>query len=460
MALFGIIMIVAGVWMPASNLWRRLPKAQAADLRRWLRIWVVKGLAAPFLVWVVFNTGFSDRFPPLMEQIQAAPRGLATVEAFLDAMGDGFCIIGSYWAAMTLGWLLRELERQAEHRREFTRAVLGLSAFLAPLAVLIVWGFGAGAAGVAGVLWLAPVVQTVIPMAFREKTKPTYTRAVVKMQSDKYREAESAVIEELEKSEDDFNGWLMLAELYANHFDDLAGADRIIRDTCAQAQTTASEVCVAFNSLADWHLKLAGDPVAARAVLEEICRRFPQTHMERMARQRIGQLPSSREELTARLTPRTIRLPALGGKLDQAAPAPVSAAERKEAAARANECVGKLQKNPDDMAAREELARILAERLEKAEAALEQIELLLNMPEASAAQAAEWMGLMAAWQIQLMGDPRKGRETMERLISRYPQSAHAQAAQRRISQMDLEAKVRAARARANPGGAKPVSLKI
>jgi hypothetical protein len=283
---------------------------------------------------------------------------------------------------------------------------------------------------------------------------------MIKMLGDKYREAELAVIEELEQWEDDFNGWLMLAELYANHFDDLAGADRVIRDTCAQESTSVSEVCVAFNRLADWHLKLADDPVAARQALEEICRRFPETHMGRMARRRINQLPASREELIAQRTPKPIRLPALGSTLDHAAGVPASRSERREAADRANDCVQKLQKNPDDMAVREELARILAERLDKAGAAIEQVELLLNMPEASASQAARWMGLMAAWQIKYQGDVQKGRETMERLVRLYPQSTEAFGAQRRLALMDLEAKIRAARSGAKPAREKPISLSL
>ncbi|MGA2175239.1 MAG: tetratricopeptide repeat protein [Verrucomicrobiota bacterium] len=458
--MLGLIVTVAGVWVPASNLRERLPRSQAAVLRRWLRLWAIKGWAAPVLLWLIFNTSFSDSFPPLMAQIQAAPRGLATVAAFLEVAGIGFCVIASYWAAVTLGWLLRVLEAQALDRLQFRRTVLELSVFLVPLAVLIVCAFGVESAGVAGVVWLGPIVQTVIPLVFRERTAPLYTRAIIKMLGDKHREAELAVIEELEQWEDDFNGWLMLAELYANHFDDLAGADRVIRDTCAQASTSASEVCVAFNRLADWHLNLADDPVAAREALEEICRRFPETHMGRMARQRINQLPASREELIAQRTPKPIRLPALGSTLDHPAGVPASRSERREAADRANECVQKLQKNPDDMAVREELARILAERLDKAGAAIEQIELLLNMPEASASQAARWMGLVAAWQIKYQGDVQKGRETMERLVRLYPQSTEAFGAQRRLALMELEAKIRAARSAANPAREKPISLSL
>src|SRR5579862_761291 len=281
--IIGLILVGAGGGFPVVNLWRRLSKAQGTALLRWVGIWAVKGLIGPFLVWMVFNSCFTDAFPPLIIEIQAAPRGWPTVEVFLFAAAFGFCIIGSYWAALTLGWWLQAMAEQAADRAEFRRVVLGFSLFLLPLAALIVWAFGGNSVGVAGVVWLGPIAQAVIPLAFPEKTAPTYSRAMIKMLGGKYAEAETAVIEELEKAEDDFKGWLMLAELYAHHFDDLAGAGRIIRETCAQAGTTVSEGCVAFNHLADWHLKLADDPVGARSALEEICGRFPETHMARMA---------------------------------------------------------------------------------------------------------------------------------------------------------------------------------
>jgi hypothetical protein len=363
MGFLGAIVVLAGVWAAASELWERLSQAQEEKLRRWFQVWAIKGLAVPFLLWLVFNLGLSERLPPLMMEIQAAPPGAETIAAFFNVAAIGFFVIGSFWAAVTLGWLLAVLVERVEERREFRHTALVWSALLAPLAALILCGYGWSSAGVAVVIWLLPVVQATIPLAFPAKTAPRYSRAITKMHGDKYKDAESAVIEELEKAEDDFNGWMMLAELYANHFDDLAGAERIIRDTCAQAQTTASEICVALNLLADWHLKRADDPVQARKALEEICRLYPETHMGRMARLRLSQLPASREEWIEKRTPKTIPLPALGRDLDHPAEPRAPGDDREQSAARANDCVRKLRQNPDNIAAREELARILAERL-------------------------------------------------------------------------------------------------
>ena len=89
----------------------------------------------------------------------------------------------------------------------------------------------------------------------------------------------------------------MLAELYAKNFNDLAAAQQTIHDLCNQPATMPGEVSVALHQLADWHLKIGADPVAARRALEEISRRFPGTHLDHMARLRQQQWPRSRDEL-------------------------------------------------------------------------------------------------------------------------------------------------------------------
>jgi hypothetical protein len=452
MGFVGAIFIFVGVWVAALFLWQELPKTQGEKLRRWLRFWALKGVAAPFLVWLFFNLGVSDRVPPLMAQVQLAARGWATVYTVGNVAAFGLFIIISYWTALTLGWLWWEMAQQVQDWTNFTPGAFGWSVLFLPFSALLVWVFGWGAAGIAGIVWLFPLVYHAVPYAFQARRAPTYIRAIVKMNADKFRDAEAAVIEQLEKEADDFNGWMMLAVLYAEHFGDLAGAERILRDTCAQPGTTASEACVAWQRLADWHLQLADNPAAARQALEEICRRVPGTHMEKMARQRIGQLPASKQDLVESRTPRRIPLPALGRNLDPAAGMGPPQSEREQSAERANDCVRRLQQNPDNMPVREELARILAERLGKVTSAIEQLELLLGMPEATPEKAADWLSLIGAWQIKYLNDAQAGRATLERLIRGHPQSSQAFAARGRLNLMDLEEKLRAARASAKPRG--------
>src|SRR2546430_17506194 len=107
-------------------------------------------------------------------------------------------------------------------------------------------------------------------------------------------DAELEVLHELEKCEEDFDGWLMLAELYARHFHDLPEADRTIRELCGQPNVTGIQISLALHRLADWHLDLGADPLSARNALAEICQRWPGTHFARMAQLRINQLQIGR----------------------------------------------------------------------------------------------------------------------------------------------------------------------
>src|SRR5205807_1274110 len=130
-----------------------------------------------------------------------------------------------------------------------------------------------------------------------KKLPPMYARAVAKMKFGKYSEAEWEIIRELEKCEDDFEGWLMLADLYATQFRDLTEAEQTVLEICDQPRTTPSQVSIALHRLADWHLKLAKDPEAARRALQMICDRLPGTHLAKMAMLRMNQLPLNAAEL-------------------------------------------------------------------------------------------------------------------------------------------------------------------
>src|SRR4030095_7807750 len=155
----------------------------------------------------------------------------------------------------------------------------------------LIWAGGWLTVGLAiGALFL-PIAGYAPSVLHRAKLPPMYSSAISKMNFGKYAEAEWEIIRQLEKWESDSRGWLMLAELYANKFQDLAEAEQIVLEICDQPNATPSQISVALHKLADWHLKLAGDPDAARRALQMICDRLPGTHFARMAQLRSTQLP-------------------------------------------------------------------------------------------------------------------------------------------------------------------------
>jgi len=79
----------------------------------------------------------------------------------------------------------------------------------------------------------------------------------------------------------------------------------------------------------------------------------------------------------------------------------------------------KLRKNPNDVVAREKFAILLAEQLDKVDLAIEQLELLLAMPDPPEQKAAEWLALVAAWRMKYQQNWDAARLTLKRLIQLY-----------------------------------------
>src|SRR5262249_30501947 len=133
--------------------------------------------------------------------------------------------------------------------------------------------------GLAAVLVLAPMAGYAPSYLHPKKLPPIYARAIARMKFGKYSEAEWEIIRELERCQDDYEGWMMLADLYAHHFNDLAGAERTILELCDQSTVNASQLSVALHRLADWHLKLGHDPWGAKRALRLLTDRLKGTHL-------------------------------------------------------------------------------------------------------------------------------------------------------------------------------------
>lgn len=445
------IVLAAACIAVAFFYWHQFASEEWPARRQWLIVSVCKGVAVPAVLWLALNLGLSPDNTPFMPQVAIAKaRGGGWIAALLGVTGTGLAMAASYWAALTLAWLVADLRARVppENRREFRTLCAFWSVVLFPIGGLVCLFSGLAGAGFVLTLWLGTVAHFTIPLTVVKKLPPMYARAIGKMKLGKYQEAEWEVIRELEKCADDFEGWLMLGELYAHHFQDLISADQTIRDLCSQPTTNGVQISLALNRLADWHLKLGQDPVAARCALEELCHRLPGTHFSRMAQQRIRQLPATTEELREQSKVRTIRLPALGETLDEQAAPTAPELSKKDAVSQANQCVEKLKQDPNNVPAREKLAIVFAEQLGKAEPAIEQLGLLLGMADQPVPKCAEWLGQMAAWHIKYRRDWDAARQALERLVRDYPQTPQALAARRRLNLMEMEAEMRKARAAA------------
>lgn len=438
MLLFVSIFFAAGLVMVAFLSWGRLEGGRmSAGERRLFRRWTVTGVAVPCLLWFLLNSGLIGT--PVWPLVTPWSSGFgAWWKSAAVPLGAGVLFIATYWCGITAVWLLGRAGQRTEDRRAFLTACGSWLLLIVPgMALLLLFG-GWNAVGLALMLFGFGLFHATCGLGGKLDLPPSYARAQARLSFGNYEEAELEVIRELERNENDFNGWLLLAELYATRFNDLAGANQALRDICNEPSTTPVQFSIAMHKLADWHLKVGHDPLAAREALERISARLPGTHLDRMARQRIDQLPGTREELLLRERGRALRLPSLPD-LPVRPALRLSRAAAREAAA---ECVAALEHDPDDAPAREKLARLLAECLGEAGAGIEQLELLLASGSHPAPQRAEWLMTVAGWHAARQNDPDAARLVYQQVIRDFPALPQAGEAQRRLNLLNLQSRFR------------------
>jgi hypothetical protein len=420
-----IVIGAAGAWC-AHQHWMRLDSAES-PWRKEFWNWAFKGAAFPLLVWAIANIGWGDRFPPLIPALAEAQMAKRPwFGLWMGANVFGVAMVLSWWAGVTYLWILAKMARCAPNQAELAFNVGVIGFFTLLCAAAFAYLHGPTALGAALILFSLPVVHFNMTLAEEPPARPMYDRAVAQLKFGKYNAAELEVISQLEKCEDDFQGWMLLAELYAKNFKNMEDAARVILDICKDPRTQPVEISIACDALADWQMA-AENPEAARAALELLCRKMPGSHFERMARQRMKQLPRNYEELVEAKKPKPIRLPSLTEE-----PRAIKAVSRSEAALEANRLSEKLTEDPNDISARETLAVVLAEKLGKTTLGVEQLKLLLEMADSADEQKAKWLAQVAIWEFEAEKNEEKFRGALHDLIANYPQTAQAFAAQRKL----------------------------
>lgn len=412
--------------------------------------WFFKGLVLPFGLWMLMNIGLSFELQPFMPAIQKAQNaGDPWFFIFLRVVTTGLFLITTYWAAITIGWAAFRASRGIEGEARDNFRALCLTCFVGAALpnALLLWFGGWFTLGVALLFIALPIAGYGQDYLRPAKQRPMYSRAIARMKFGKYSEAEWEIIRQLERAENDFDGWLMLADLQANHFKDIAEAEQIILDICNQPKVTPSQISVALHKLADWQLAIANNPEAADHALQAISSLLPGTHLARMAKLRRAQLPRNAEELQEQRQPRPIRVPVVPSLLTRHdPPPPEEIAPPPNVATSALDLVNQLSEtltqNPDSISDREKLARLLAEPLGKADLAIEQIELLLAMGNQPDVKRVEWLTLIAGWQLQLQQDETAASATLTKIVQEFPNTPQAFTAQRRLSLMKAEAAAR------------------
>ncbi len=398
--------------------------------------WFARGFIAPASLWFLMNIGLSFHLQPFMPAIQLAKNsGGNWLTPFLRVMDSGLILIGSFWGAFTLVWVLLRVQREIREdlKLEFHGVCFTALAILFLPAAFLIYLWGWWALGTSVMLICAPIASYAAPVIRKPVKSPGYSRAVARMKFGKYAQAEAEILRQLETAENDFEGWMMLAELHATRFKELREAEQIILDVCLQPDISPSQISVALHKLADWQISVESDTEAAARSLDLISDRLPGTHLAYMAEMRRRQLPQTNAEYREQQEVRPVPLPATTGNVSEQIVADRNAADTQSTVALVNQLSEALTRNPQNISDREKLARLLAEPLGKVELAVEQIELLLGMGNQPDVKRVEWLTLIAGWQLQLLNDETAAMETLAKIIADFPNTPQAFAAQRRLN---------------------------
>ena len=244
-------------------------------------------------------------------------------------------------------------------------------------------------------------------------------------QQGRFTEALAEVQRQLTTRPNDFLGLVLLAEIQAENLNDLAAAQRTLDDIVNAPGQSPPNIAYAFNQLATWHLKFNRDAVAARHALEKILNRFPQTPWAQAARQRISQLRAADAAgNTLTTVPPVIKAPAT---LSAVPANTVSLVDPVKATA---ELVKRLEDYPEDLAAREQLARLYADHYHRPDLAADQLDQLITFPGQPAGQVNRQLQMLIDLQLKQQDGLDLARQTLRQIMDQNPNTLAAELAQK------------------------------
>lgn len=270
-----------------------------------------------------------------------------------------------------------------------------------------------------------------------------YSSAEAKRKRGHYDEAVADICKQLAKFPTDFTGQMLLAEIQAENLNDLPAATLTIQRLLAQPKHASRNIAYALNTLADWQLKLAVDPDAARAALQQVVTLLPDSEFALLAEQRIGHLASREQLLAAHDRPR-VAVPAGVHNIGLLQSSAHLAPKAVDQAARAEELTNHLQLHPQDTEAREQLAVIYADHYLRLDLAAEQLSQLVNQENQPTARVIRWLNLLADLQVRHGCQYDVVYQTLSQIIERYPNHAAAAIARNRLDLLRLELKSKTA----------------
>ena len=268
--------------------------------------------------------------------------------------------------------------------------------------------------------------------------KPLYSLALAKRKMNRPLEAIVAIREQLAKFPTDFEGILLLANIQAEDMNDLSGAEMTLNHFCNSPKAPDRQVVAALTQLADWHLKKTVDIDAARAALEKIVARFPDTEIALRAEQRLAHLGETEKIILGQHDRQAMNLPAGVENIGLLDSTEFLRPKEIEPGKLAAVYVKHLEQHPHDTEVREKLATIYARDFKRLDLATLELEQLINEPKHKPKQVAAWLNVLANFQVELGTDVPTVTATLGKIVTLFPDSPMAEIAQRRLARINFE----------------------
>lgn len=296
------------------------------------------------------------------------------------------------------------------------------------------------------IIWLRTVVQTALSPLFNawtggsEEIDPTpfYSRAIAHRKHGRYAEALAEIEVQLARFPGDFTGMMMRAEVEADHLGNLPAALGTLQEILDTPGRDPGERNQVLFRLAEWQHQRAGDPEAARAVLEQLRDENPGSETAQRAAQHIAHLPGAGAAPVASRAPLVVRRheTPLGLTDDLGAGQAATAGVGNDPEDELHTLNTHLALHPDDWEARERRIRLYTDHLHRPDLAHEELERMIRAPGQPAREVVRWLHRVADLHLAAPDIPA-ARMTLDRIIDRFPDTAAAEQAERRKGQLGL-----------------------
>lgn len=270
--------------------------------------------------------------------------------------------------------------------------------------------------------------------------KSFYSIAMTKRNRGKPHEAVAEIRRQLASFPNDFEGVMLLARVQVEDLADLSGAEVTLNHFCDWPGAPSKQVAAAYTQLADWHMKFSADADAARAALQKIISRYPDTESALQAEQRIAHLAEAEKMILARHDNANIEIQEGVQNVGLLDSTDFLKPQEVEPGKLAATFVKHLEIHPHDTEVREKLALIYGRDFKRLDLATMELAELINEPKHKPKQIAHWLNLLANLQVELGADMATVRATLEKIIERFPDLPVADLAQRRLARLENEFK--------------------